>query len=69
MRYLLTILLLFSISCTNDFSDARYRRPSIGHTWKRRPVPVIKTGTYRNPLIKKEIRREMLVPKTINLDR
>jgi hypothetical protein len=32
-------------------------------------VPVIKTGKYRNPVIKKDIRREMLEPKKINLDK
>jgi len=69
MKYLLTLLLILTISCTPDFSDARYRRPSIGHTWKRKRVPVVKTGKYRNPLIKKEIRQEMLIPKTVNLDK
>jgi hypothetical protein len=58
------------MSCTPDFSDARYRRPiQIGHTWKRRRVPVFKTDKYRNPVIKKDIRREMLKPKKINLDK
>jgi len=69
MKYILTILLMFVMSCTPDFSDARYRKPiQVGHAWKRRHVPVVKTGKYRNPVIKKDIRREMLEPKKINLD-
>jgi len=69
MKYLLTLLLIFAVSCTPDFSDARYRRPSIGHTWKRKKVPLYKNQLYRDPNVKRETRREMLKPKTINLDR
>jgi hypothetical protein len=63
------LLLLCLVSCTPSFQHSHYRKRYVPNKWVRKHVPVIKTGTYRNPLIKKEIRQEMLVPKTINLDK
>jgi len=67
MRYIL--LFIFLVSCTPSFQHSHYRNKYIPNKWVRKRVPVIKSSTYKNPLIKKEIRQEMLVPKTINLDK
>jgi hypothetical protein len=67
----LSILVLLG-SCTPDFQKPHYKKRfqiSNKHVWKRRPVILFKTGIYRDPLIKPETRREMVKPKTINLDK
>lgn len=64
------LILLVLLSCSNDFSKPKYakRIQFSGHQWKRRRVSTIKTGSYRNPLTKKEARRQMLSPKRISFD-
>jgi hypothetical protein len=69
MKYIIIWLLIFTISCTPKFNKPRYKKPlQIGYNWERRKILVFKTGTYQNPLVKKETKREMIKPKTINLD-
>lgn len=66
----LSILVLLG-SCTPDFQKPHYKKRlqiSKKSTWKRRGMTIFETDAYRNPLTKKEKRREMLNPKTINLD-
>jgi hypothetical protein len=68
----LFILLLLSVlaSCSPDFSKPKYSKRICrsSHGWERRHLPIIKTGTFRNPSIKREARREMLAPKIISFD-
>lgn len=65
------ILVLFA-SCAPDFQTPRYKKRiqiSTKNGMKRKRIVLFKTGTYRNPLVKPETRREMIKPKTINLDK
>lgn len=68
MRLFIILLLALLMSCSSDFSKPHYRK-KYSLKWKRKHIVVVKTGTYRNPLIKREIKQQMLVPKTINLDK
>jgi len=69
MKYLITLLLIFTVSCSQDFSKPRYRRKfQTGHGWKRKSIPIINQGTFRNPVIKKEARQKLLQPPKIVLD-
>jgi len=67
MRYIL--LFVFLVSCTPSFQHSHYRNKYVPNKWVRKRVPIYKTGTYRNPVIKRDIRNQMLEPKTISLDR
>ena len=68
MRLFIILLLALLVSCNPSFNKPRYKKKSFS-TWKRKKVVLLKTGTYNNPTIKKETKREMLKPKTINLDK
>lgn len=63
------LLLLFLVSCTPSFQHSHYRKRYVPNKWVRKSVPIFKSGTYRNPVIKKEYRRELLQPKIINLNK
>jgi hypothetical protein len=70
MKYLLALLLVFAVSCSQDFSKPHYRKPiQSGNGWKRRNVNILKHGTYRNPTVKKEAKRKMLQPPEISFDK
>jgi hypothetical protein len=70
MKYFITILLLFVVSCSPDFDRPHYRRPlQTGNVWKRKNLPIIRQDTYRDPKIKTEQKRKLIQPKTINLDK
>lgn len=70
MKYLITILLLFAFSCSPDFHSPHYRKQfQTGQSWKRKRIPLWKQGTFRDPNVKKETKRKMIQPKTINLDK
>lgn len=65
-------LILVLSACTPDFQTPHYKKRiqiSTKNGWKRRPVSLFKTGTFRNPILKPETRREMVRPKVINLDK
>ena len=68
-----TYLFIIVLSaCTPNFQKPHYKKRaqiSKKNGWKRRPVSLFKTGTFRNPIVKPETRREMLKPKVINLDK
>jgi hypothetical protein len=68
MRLFIILLLALLVSCNSSFNKPRYKKKSF-FTWKRKRVVLLKTGTYNNPTIKRETKREMLRPKTINLDK
>jgi len=68
MRLFIILLLALLVSCNSGFNKPRYKKKSFS-TWKRKRVVLLKTGTYNNPTIKRETKREMLRPKTINLDK
>lgn len=71
MKLPFIILVLFVLtSCSPDFSKPRYAKRFCisNHGWKRRRVLVVNTGTYRNPILKKEARKAMLAPKKISFD-
>jgi len=69
MKYLLTLLLIFAMSCSQDFSKPRYRKPiQVGHGWKRKSIPIFKQGTFRDPNVKKEARQKLIKPPKINFD-
>lgn len=63
------LLLLFLVSCTPSFQHSHYRKRYVPNKWVRKSVPIFKSGTYKNPVIKKEYRRELLQPKIINLNK
>jgi hypothetical protein len=66
---LLLLLLLVSTSCAPDFSTPRYRsRSPFRKEWTHRRLPIWKSGTYRNPVVKPPTRREMLNTRVFNLD-
>ena len=69
MKYLITLLLIFAVSCSQDFSKPRYRRKfQTGHGWQRKNIHIINQGTFRNPLIKREARQKLLQPPQVVLD-
>jgi hypothetical protein len=68
MKYLVILLIVVITSCNPDFSKAKYKRNSI-HGWKRKQIIIFRQGTYRDPNVKKEHKRELLQPKTINLNK
>ena len=69
MKYLLTLLLIFAVSCSQDFSKPRYRKKiQIGTGWQRRGVNILNNGTFRNPSVKKEAKQKMLQPPKISFD-
>ena len=69
MKYLLTFLLIFAVSCSQDFSKPRYRRKiQTGPGWHRRNVPIFNQGTFRNPTVKKEARQKLIKPPKISFD-
>jgi len=69
-KYLIALLFSFFLfSCTPSFQTPHYRRRfNTGSVWKRKTIPVFNTGNYRDLTVKPETRREMIKPKTINLD-
>jgi hypothetical protein len=70
--FLLCLMLLVSLpACTPDFQHSHYRKRTIvpHKQWKRRPVSLFRTGTWCNPLIKREYREEITRPRVISLDR
>jgi hypothetical protein len=67
MKFLILILLIFLLSCNPDFNHPHYKRKSLSG-WKRKPISVFRQGTYRNPIIKKEAKRKLIKPTTINLN-
>jgi hypothetical protein len=70
--FLTLVLIAISLNaCTPDFQHSHYRKRTIvpHKQWKRRPVSVFKSGTWVNPLIKREYREEITRPRVISLDR
>lgn len=69
-KIFLFFLLIFITSCTKDFSKPQYTKRIFksSHVWSRRKVSIAKTGSFQNPLIKREARRDMLRPKQYNFD-
>lgn len=62
--------MIILLSCNPDFSTPKYaKRIQHKNGWRRKHIIIYKTDTYRNPLIKPETRRELIKPKTINLDK
>ena len=69
MKYLLTLLLIFAVSCSQDFNKPHYRKKiQTGTGWKRKSIHIIKQGTFRDPNVKKDARQKLLQPPKINLD-
>jgi hypothetical protein len=65
LRLLLIVVLL--LSCNQGFDRPRYLRDSpSGRTHRR--LPIWKQGTYRDPLVKREARREKIAVRLFNLD-
>ena len=56
------LIILFFISCSKDFTNPRYKNP-YSISWERKKIPIYKTGTYKNKLIKKEARKNMILKK------
>jgi hypothetical protein len=68
VKYLVILLIIVITSCNPDFSKPKYRKNTITG-WERKRVIIFRQGTYRDPNVKKEHKRELLKPKTINLDK
>ena len=68
---LIIISLFLFFSCNSGFSKPRYAKRALffKHEWKRKKIIVIRLGSYRNPLVKKEMKRRMLWQRTLNLDK
>ena len=65
---LFLFLSLFLPSCTQDFSKPRYKGHVYKGAWHRRPIPIWRTGTFRDRNVKKEAKHEMVRPRIINFD-
>jgi hypothetical protein len=53
-------------SCATEYGRPKYIN-RVSHKHKR--VILFKTGTYRNPIVKPETKRNMVKPKSINFDK
>jgi hypothetical protein len=67
IRFIIIILIVFITSCHPDFSKPRYKN-KFKKKWTHKRVIIYKQGTYRDPNIKTEFRRNLLKPKSINFD-
>lgn len=67
IRFIIIILIVFITSCHPDFSKPRYKN-KFSKKWKHKHIIIYKQGTYRDPNIKSEARRNLLNPKSINFD-
>ena len=69
MKNILILVFIFMLSCSPDFSKAKYKRQiQIGKVWKRKNIHIIRQGTFRDPNVKKEARQELIKPPKINFD-
>lgn len=67
-KFALLFTLLFLFSCTTEFNKVKYKNRFVRNKWTRRKILIIKQGTYNNPLIKKEVKRGLIIPKSYNID-
>jgi hypothetical protein len=69
MKYLITLLLIFTISCSQDFNKPRYQKiiKTRPH-WQRKQIPFYRQGTYRDHNVKKQTRQKLIKPPTININ-
>lgn len=70
MKKILIWLIIILLSCNPNFQHPHYaKRIQHRNGWKRKRVVIYKQDKYRNPIVKPETKREMVKPKTINLDK
>jgi len=70
-RLFLSLLLCIGlVGCNPDFHHSHYKKRKLFDVgpWERRRVSLFSTGTYRNPIIRKEARQKMIKPPEIILD-
>jgi hypothetical protein len=67
IRFIIIILIVFITSCHPDFSKPKYKN-KFKKNWSHKRVPIYKQGTYKDPNIKKEVKRKLLYPKRISFD-